>query len=125
MSDDLLLAEKKQELREAQESIRQVREAFEMRKRQDYAWFIARYAMAWIAIGVIAGVCLFCTIVLHNHKDYPENIVTVAKVTFFVDLFGLFAHTWRLVFARQPSSSLEPYLKLLTRPVDVKNEGKQ
>lgn len=99
------------EIERAAEKIRQERETFNQRKKQDSQWFILKLVMGFVSIILLAAVLFIATYILFNNKQYPTSVVTSAGVALFVDILGLIISIWKIVLNPNSITKLEPITK--------------
>lgn len=99
------------EIEHAIERIRQERETFNQRKKQDSQWFVLKLIMGFFSIILLAGILLFSVYVLLNNDDYPSSVVNSAGVALFVDILGLIISVWKIVLNPNSITKLEPVTK--------------
>jgi hypothetical protein len=85
-----------------QECLRQVRETFDQRKKQDRRWNILRLAMGWIAVALLPGVAMTSGWIIFNHRDFTTGSVATATGALLVDTVGLIISVWRIVLGTGP-----------------------
>jgi hypothetical protein len=90
------------ELLRAQEQLRQQRETFDQRKRQDSRWFLLKLVMGWTSVVLLPGIGFTCGYVIFNYQDFSPPTVTAATAALFVDALGLVMSVWRLVLGKSP-----------------------
>ncbi|MGN2634597.1 hypothetical protein ACTD5D_00055 [Nocardia takedensis] len=88
------------ELLEAQERLRQSRETFDQRRRQDSRWFLLKLVMGWTSVVFLPGIAVTCGYVIFNFHDFDPATVTAATVALLVDTLGLVLSVWRLVLGK-------------------------
>lgn len=99
------------EIERAAEKIRQDRETFDQRKKQDSQWFILKLGMGVVSIILLAGVLFIATYILFNNEQYPTSVVTSAGVALFVDILGLIISIWKIVLNPNSITKLDPVTK--------------
>ncbi|WP_194831789.1 hypothetical protein [Nocardia sp. XZ_19_369] len=88
------------ELARKQEQVRQLRETFNQRKKQDGRWFVLKLAMGWISVVLLPGIAITSGYIIFNFSDFEPATVTAATATLFVDTLGLVMSVWRLVLGK-------------------------
>lgn len=86
----------------AEERLRQERETFDQKKRQDGRWFILRLAMGWSAVFLLPGIGVVSGWVIANQSDFSGSTVTLAASSLLVDSVGLVIAVWRIVLGTGP-----------------------
>jgi cytochrome c biogenesis protein CcdA len=86
----------------AQEQLRQERETFDQKKRQDGRWFLLRLAMGWSAVVLLPAIGGVSGWVIANHPNFAAGTVTLAASALFVDSIGLVLAVWRIVLGTGP-----------------------
>lgn len=99
------------DIERATERIRQERETFDQRKRQDSQWFILKLIMGFTSIIFLAVVLFISTYILFNNKQYPTSVVTSAGCALFVDVLGLIISVWKIVLNPSTITKLEPLIR--------------
>jgi hypothetical protein len=84
-------------LERQREQLRQEREIFEQRKRQDANWFLLRQAMGYSAIVLLGLVAAVSSYVVLHAQAYHVGVSGTAGGALFVDVLGLIAAVWKLV----------------------------
>lgn len=85
-----------------QELLRQQRETFDQRKRQDSRWFLLKLVMGWTSVVLLPGIGFICGYVIFNHAEFTSTTITAATAALFVDTLGLIMSVWRLVLGKGP-----------------------
>ena len=96
------------EFEKASERIRQEKETFDQRKRQDNLWFILKLVMGFFAIILLTAVLCFSAYILMNNEKFPSSVVTSAGIALFVDILGLLIAVWKIVLNPTSITKLEP-----------------
>lgn len=96
------------DIERASEKIRQERETFDQRKRQDSQWFILKLIMGFFSVILLATVLIIATYILVNNNKFPASVVTSAGVALFVDILGLIISVWKIVLNPNSITKLEP-----------------
>ena len=86
----------------AQEQLRQERETFDQKKRQDARWFVLRLVTGWIAVALLPALGGVSAWVIANNVDFSTGTVTLAAAALFVDSLGLVLSVWRIVLGTGP-----------------------
>lgn len=94
-----------------EERLRQERETFDQRKKQESLWFLLRLSMGILATIMLPGIALFCGYILFNSHLFNDNVVVSAGVALFVDVVGLMFAVWKIVLNPKSSTKLEPIIK--------------
>jgi hypothetical protein len=81
------------------EAIRQQKETFEQRNRQDRQWFVLRLTIGYTAVILLLGVLGVCAVVLLRTGRYPDFVVKAASVTLLTDVAGLVASVWKFALS--------------------------
>ena len=92
----------------AAENLRQERETFDQRKRQDSRWFLLRLTMGYCSIVLLASIMVFSAWVLLNAKDFSPAVVTSAGAALFVDVLGLLVSVWKIALNPNFATKLGP-----------------
>lgn len=109
-------------LLQAQERLRQLRETFDQRKRQDARWFVLKLAMGWTSVALLPGIAFACGYVIVNHQHFSPGTETAAAAALFADALGLVISVWRLVLGRG-LEPLKPLDELSTASVEGAGTG--
>lgn len=96
------------------ERLRQERETFDQKKRQDQLWFILRFAMGGVAAFLLPAIMVLCSWILVNHAAFDSSTVTLAGSALLIDAMGLVLSIWKIVLGKPPES-----LAPVTGPVPV------
>ncbi|SFD86981.1 hypothetical protein [Nitrosomonas sp. Nm166] len=91
-----------------EERLRQVRETFDQRKKQDAQWFVLRLCMGCIAGIMLPLIGIGCFYILVNHTSFPETIITSAGAALLTDILGLMIAVWKVVINPKSAMKLEP-----------------
>jgi hypothetical protein len=86
------------------ELLRQMQETFDQRKSQDRRWFNLRYAMGWVAVGLLPLICVISAYIIFNHSGFDSTTVALASGALLVDSLALVAAVWRLVLGKGPEN---------------------
>src|SRR5688572_21442469 len=81
------------------ERLRQEKETFEQRKRQDQHWFVLSLLLGAIATLILPILMIGCFYILMNHEMFTSNVVTSAGAVLFVDVTGFLIASWKIVMA--------------------------
>jgi hypothetical protein len=92
----------------AMEQLRQEREVFDQRKKQEARWFILRLIMGYASIALLFAVILICSLVLFGGPKFPEFTVKAAGAALFADVVGLLISVWKVVLKPDFMSKLVP-----------------
>jgi hypothetical protein len=95
------------ELAQLEERLRQEREIFDQKKKQDHAFFYLRVVMGGVAIAVFLGICVFSGYVILNTSSFSVGAVTAATTALLVEALGLVVSVWRIILGSGPQD-LEP-----------------
>ncbi|MEQ8690199.1 MAG: hypothetical protein RIC89_05095, partial [Pseudomonadales bacterium] len=96
-----------------EERLRQERETFDQRKEQEGRWFSLRLRMGYTAVVLLPTVAIICGYILLNSNTFPAAVVTSAGAALFVDILGLVAAVFKLVFHERAVTKLEPVTEQL------------
>lgn len=96
------------ELASIEERLRQERETFDQRKLHEARWFALRLRMGYTAVFILPSVAVVCVYILLNTESFPTAVVTSAGAALFVDIFGLVASVFKLVFQPGAVTKVEP-----------------
>jgi hypothetical protein len=96
------------EIERAAEQIRQERETFDQRKRQDSRWFFLRLAMGWVAVLLLPAIFLSCIYILYHNATFSDLVIELAVGGLFVDVVGLLAAVWKIVLSPSSVTKLDP-----------------
>lgn len=100
------------DIERAAERIRQEKETFDQRKRQDSQWFILKLVMGFFAVVLLAAVLIISTYILINNKSFPASVVTAAGAALFVDILGLIISVWKIVLNPNSITKLDPVTRI-------------
>lgn len=92
----------------AEEQLRQEREAFDQKKKQDQIWFYLRLATGIVALLLLLALCPACFYIFVNHKLFTDIVVKAAVGSLFVDLVGLIVLIVKVVIGGGHVKPLEP-----------------
>ncbi len=88
----------------AEERLRQERETFDQRKKQDARWFAVRLAMGIAAIIIVLAVAGICGWIVVEHDKFTTAEVTIATSALFADILGLMISVWKIVLGPGPQA---------------------
>lgn len=77
------------ELAQLEERLRQQRETFDQRKRQDQWFFYLRIIVSGVAIVAFIAICAFAGFIVLNTGDFSTGTVAVAASALLVEAIGL------------------------------------
>jgi len=92
----------------ASENLRQERETFDQRKRQDNRWFLLRLAMGYSSIVLLTSIMVFSAWVLLRAKDFAPSVVASAGAALFGDVLGLLISVWKIALNPNFTTKLAP-----------------
>jgi hypothetical protein len=93
------------------EKIRQEKETFDQRKKQDSQWFILKLVMGFFAVILLATVLFISFYILINNDKFPSEVVIAAGSALFVDILGLIISVWKIVLNPNSITKLGPVTK--------------
>jgi len=99
------------DIERAAERIRQEKETFDQRKRQDSNWFILKLVMGFFSVIMLAAILIVAAYILLNNNKFPTTVVASAGVALFVDIIGLIISVWKIVLNPNSITKLEPVTK--------------
>ena len=82
----------------AMEQLRQEREVFNQRKRQESLWFVLRLTMGFSSVLLLFSIIVISALVLFYSQNLPDFTVQAAGVALFADVVGLLIGVWKIVF---------------------------
>jgi len=95
------------QIQRALEQLRQERETFDQRKRQDARWFMLRMTMGALAIVFIPAFMVICTILI-SRTGTPAAVKDLAASALLVDILGLIISVWKVVLNPASITQLSP-----------------
>ena len=96
------------QIERAMEQLRQEREVFDQRKKQESRWFILRLTMGYTSVVLLFAVIVVCTLILFNNSEFPEFTVKAAGAALFADVVGLLIGVWKIVLKPDFMTKLSP-----------------
>ena len=99
-------------LAQLNERLRQERELFDQKKKQDGRVFVLWMTMGWTAVGLLIAICAFAGYVIVNHDAFSNGTVTAATSALLVEALGLVVAVWRVTLGKGPKE-----LVPITQPV--------
>ena len=96
------------QIERAMEQLRQEREVFEQRKKQESLWFILRLVMGYTSIVLLFAVIVISTLILFDASKFPDFTVNAAGAALFADVIGLLAGVWKIVLKPDFLTRLNP-----------------
>jgi len=101
------------------EQLRQERETFDQRKRQDARWFMLRMTMGALAIVTIPAFIVICTILISS-PGISDTVKSLAASALLVDILGLMLSVWKVVLNPASITQLAPVTAITSgTPTDV------
>ena len=94
-------------LAQLEERLRQERETFDQKKKQDQGFYLLRMIMGGAAIAVFIAICAFSGFVLVNNSEFPSGVVAAASSALLVEAVALVVGVWRNFIGEGPKE-LEP-----------------
>jgi len=95
------------ELAQLEERLRQERETFNQKKRQDQHFFYLRMVMGGVTVGLFIAICAFSGFIILNNSDFSAGTVAAATSALLVEAIGLVGAVWK-VFLGEGPKELEP-----------------
>ena len=95
-------------LERAMEQLRQEREVFDQRKRQESKWFFLRLSMGYTSVILLFAVVVLASMVLFNADKFPDFTVKAAGAALFADVVGLLISVWKVVLNPNFMTKLTP-----------------
>jgi hypothetical protein len=92
----------------ATEQLRQERDVFDQRKKQESRWFALRLCMGYSSIILLFVVIVICAVVLFNNSQFPQFTVKAAGAALFADVVGLLISVWKVVLKPDFITKLTP-----------------
>jgi hypothetical protein len=99
------------DIERAAERIRQEKETFDQRKKQDSYWFVLKLVMGFFSVIMLAGILIIATYILINNNKYPASVIIAAGTALFIDILGLIISVWKIVLDPNSITKLEPVTK--------------
>jgi hypothetical protein len=99
------------DIERAAERIRQEKETFNQRKKQDSQWFILKLVMGFFSVILLAGILVIATYILINNDKFPASVIASAGAALFIDILGLIISVWKIVLNPNSITKLEPVTK--------------
>ena len=93
---------------ETEERLRQKRETFDQRKKQEARWFTLQLLMGYIAAFLLPAIAVACAIVIFRNQNFDTFVTRAASATLFVDVVGVLVTVWKVVFRGDHGIKLEP-----------------
>jgi hypothetical protein len=90
-----------------EERLRQERETFDQKRRQDQGYYRLRMVMGAAAIGVFLGICAFSGFVLVNNSEFPSGVIATASSALLVEAVAFVVGVWKNFLGEGPKE-LEP-----------------
>ena len=109
----------------ASEQLRQERETFEQRKKQEERWFGLRLIMGYSSILLLGAIMIIATYILISHEKFPTGVVTSAGAALFMDVLGLLIGVWRIALNPGSVTKLEPVTDVELSEVEVAQVAKE
>lgn len=114
-----------------EEDLRQKRETFNQRKKQEAYWFALKLSMGCTAAVLLPAIAIGCGVVLLRN-DFSPAVVNYAGAALFVEVLGLLVAVWKLVLNPGSITRLEPTtsfdaseIERLSEVIDRLSEGPQ
>lgn len=109
------------QIQRALEQLRQERETFDQRKRQDARWFMLRMTMGMLAIIIIPTFIVICTLLISDSRT-SDTVKSLAASALLIDILGLVISVWKVVLNPASITQLSP---VITLTQDSPDEGNQ
>jgi hypothetical protein len=90
------------------EKLRQEKETFDQRKKQENRWFRLRLIMGYSAVVLLAAIMVVSSMIVLNHQKFPPGVVTAAGGALFGDVLGLLICVWKIVLNPEFITKLSP-----------------
>ena len=94
-------------IRRALERLRQERETFDQRQRQDARWFQLRMTMGGLAVLIIPTLIVICVVFISDPHQ-SAAVKSLAASALLVDILGLVAAVWKVVLNPASLTQLSP-----------------
>jgi len=82
----------------AKEALHQTKDAYTLERDRKKHWFIMKLVMGYASVLMLLAVMLVSTWVILHPTDFPSYVVKSALAALFVDVLGILAYTWKIVF---------------------------
>ncbi len=92
----------------ASEQLRQEREVFNQRKKQESLWFLLRLVMGYSSVFLLIAIIIVSATIIFNSSNYPKFTVNSAGAALFVDVLGLLVSVWKVVLNPDSMTKLKP-----------------
>jgi fucose 4-O-acetylase-like acetyltransferase len=99
------------DIERAAERIRQEKETFDQRKKQDSLWFVLKLVMGFFSVIMLAVILVIAAYILINNEKFPLSVNAAAVAALFVDMLGLIISVWKIVLNPNSTTKLEPVIK--------------
>jgi len=96
----------------AEEQLRQEREAFDQKKKQDGIWFYLRFATGVISLLLLLLIVPICFYIFVNHDQFPDLVVKAASAALFGDVVGLIVMVAKVMVGSGQVRPLEPVTRM-------------
>ena len=108
----------------AEEQLRQEREAFNLKKKQDNTWFYLRLATGVISLLLLLLIVLFCVYIFIHYSDFPSVVVGGASAALFGDVVGLIVLVAKVMVGSGQVRPLEPVTRVLEDKATLSSKGR-
>ncbi len=98
----------------AEEQLRQEREAFDQKKKQDGIWFYLRFATGVVSLLLLLVIVPICFYIFVHHGEFPDIVVTAASAALFGDVVGLVVLVAKVMVGSGQVRPLEPVTRALS-----------
>ena len=102
-------------IKRAKEQLRQEREVFNLKKKQESRWFFLSLTMGYASVALLVMIVIISSIILFNPKDFTVFTVKATCAALFADVVGLLLGIWKIVlnpkFVTMLSPETQGYLK--------------
>jgi len=102
-------------IQNAMERLRQEKETFDQRQRQEDKWFLLRIVMGYTAVILLPSVAAISGYIIIDSNIYSVTTVAAAAAALFVDVLGLLSAIWKVVLNQESVTKLSP----VTESVDI------
>src|SRR5437763_1882186 len=100
------------QIERAAEQLRQEREVFDQRRRQESHWFTLRLLMGYASVVLLISVMAVASTILFRSTEFPQAVVVAAGAALFTDVVGMLIGVWKIALNPKSSAAAAPMTKI-------------
>jgi hypothetical protein len=119
MSSNLLAVQ----IERATEQLRQEREIFEQRKRQESQWFLLRLVMGYSSVVLLVTIMAVASYILYRNAQFPISVVRAAGAALFTDVLGTLIGVWKIALNPNMAATASPVTNIKLPDIPDEDTG--